>query len=77
MTEHFTGSVERSIWRVTPAEAGVAKIGHLGFFRPELRDTLWPPARTTGCAAYAGQTRTSPPIQSSAANSPSRQSGRG
>jgi predicted alpha/beta hydrolase len=26
---------------VTPADAGVAKIGHLGFFRPEHRDTLW------------------------------------
>ena len=41
MAEHFTGSIDRSIWRVTPAEAGVAKIGHFGFFRPELRDTLW------------------------------------
>jgi predicted alpha/beta hydrolase len=26
---------------ITPADAGVAKIGHLGFFRPEHRDTLW------------------------------------
>jgi predicted alpha/beta hydrolase len=26
---------------VTPAEAGVQKIGHFGFFRPDLRDTLW------------------------------------
>ena len=41
MAEHFTGSSDRSIWRVTPAEAGVRKIGHFGFFRPDLRDTLW------------------------------------
>ncbi len=26
---------------ITPADAGVAGIGHLGFFRPEHRDTLW------------------------------------
>jgi predicted alpha/beta hydrolase len=26
---------------VTPADTGAAKIGHLGFFRPEHRDTLW------------------------------------
>ena len=41
MTAHYTASVDRSIWRVTPAEAGVAKIGHFGFFRPDVRDTLW------------------------------------
>ena len=41
MAEHFTGSVDRSICRVTPAKAGVRKIGHFGFFRPDLRDTLW------------------------------------
>jgi predicted alpha/beta hydrolase len=29
------------ILTVTPADAGAAKIGHLGFFRPEHRDTLW------------------------------------
>ena len=26
---------------ITPADAGTSKIGHLGFFRPEHRDTLW------------------------------------
>lgn len=26
---------------ITPQDAGVEKIGHLGFFRPEHRDTLW------------------------------------
>jgi predicted alpha/beta hydrolase len=44
MTERYTGARERSIQHVTPAEAGVAKIGHFGFFRPEMRDTLWKPA---------------------------------
>jgi predicted alpha/beta hydrolase len=41
MTEHFTGSIDRSLWHVTLAEAGVRKIGHFGFFRPEMRETLW------------------------------------
>ena len=44
MTEHFTASRDRSLWRVTPADAGVAKIGHFGFFRPDLRERLWRPA---------------------------------
>jgi len=26
---------------VTPADAGVGRIGHFGFFRPEHRATLW------------------------------------
>jgi predicted alpha/beta hydrolase len=26
---------------VTPSDAGVPRIGHFGFFRPEHRDTLW------------------------------------
>ena len=33
------------ILTVTPADAGATKIGHLGFFRPEHRDTLWPVLR--------------------------------
>jgi predicted alpha/beta hydrolase len=41
MADHFTASVDRAVWQVTPAEAGVAKVGHFGFFRSELRDTLW------------------------------------
>lgn len=44
MTEHFTASRDRSIWRVTPAEVGVSKIGHFGFFRPDMREKLWQPA---------------------------------
>ena len=34
-------SMTPEILTVTPAEAGVVRIGHLGFFRPEHRDTLW------------------------------------
>ena len=26
---------------VTPADTGVSRIGHMGFFRPEHRYTLW------------------------------------
>ena len=36
----FTAAMPE-ILTVTPADAGVSKIGHLGFFRPEHRDTLW------------------------------------
>ena len=31
----------RSVSISAPADAGTAKIGHFGFFRPEHRDTLW------------------------------------
>jgi predicted alpha/beta hydrolase len=34
-------SITPEIVTVTPADAGAAKIGHFGFFRPEHRDTLW------------------------------------
>ncbi|WFU14302.1 alpha/beta fold hydrolase [Bradyrhizobium sp. CB3481] len=34
-------SITPEIITVTPAEAGAARIGHMGFFRPEHRDTLW------------------------------------
>ena len=34
-------SIKPDILTVTPADAGASKIGHLGFFRPEHRDTLW------------------------------------
>jgi predicted alpha/beta hydrolase len=34
-------STTPEILTITPAEAGVNKIGHFGFFRPEHRDTLW------------------------------------
>ncbi len=34
-------SIEPEILSITPADAGVSKIGHFGFFRPEHRDALW------------------------------------
>jgi predicted alpha/beta hydrolase len=34
-------SIKPEIITVTPAESGVTKIGHMGFFRSETRDTLW------------------------------------
>jgi predicted alpha/beta hydrolase len=34
-------AITPEIITVTPADAGVTAIGHLGFFRPEHRDTLW------------------------------------
>lgn len=42
MASHFTGSTERSIWTVRLVDAGSARIGHVGFFRSDFRDTLWP-----------------------------------
>ncbi len=36
----YTGT-QAEILSVTPAELGIAKIGHFGFFRPEHRETLW------------------------------------
>lgn len=40
----FTGSADRSIWCIRLADSGARRIGHLGFFRSEHRDTLWPKA---------------------------------
>jgi predicted alpha/beta hydrolase len=34
-------SIKPEIVTIRPAEVGAGKIGHLGFFRPEHRDTLW------------------------------------
>lgn len=34
-------AIEPEIVSIAPAELGVDKIGHFGFFRPEHRDTLW------------------------------------
>ena len=34
-------SIKPEIVTVTPAEAGGARIGHMGFLRPDHRDTLW------------------------------------
>ncbi|GAA1708443.1 alpha/beta fold hydrolase [Isoptericola hypogeus] len=41
ITDRLTGArVERRTW--SPADGGVERIGHTGFFRRGLRDTLWP-----------------------------------
>jgi predicted alpha/beta hydrolase len=34
-------SITPEILTIAPADADASKIGHLGFFRPEHRDTLW------------------------------------
>jgi predicted alpha/beta hydrolase len=34
-------SIEPEILTITPADVGATRIGHLGFFRAEHRDTLW------------------------------------
>jgi predicted alpha/beta hydrolase len=34
-------STKPEILTIAPADVGAGKIGHLGFFRPEHRDTLW------------------------------------
>lgn len=44
MARHFTASAERSFWTIVPSDVAARKIGHLGFFRPEFRDKLWPAA---------------------------------
>lgn len=44
IADHFTGSVDRSVRRITPQEAGVTKIGHFGFYRSEAGAQLWQPA---------------------------------
>lgn len=37
----FYSATKPEIMALTPADLGVPRIGHLGFFRPEHRDTLW------------------------------------
>jgi predicted alpha/beta hydrolase len=44
IASRFTGSVDRTIWRIRLSDAGVPRIGHHGFFRSECRNTLWPAA---------------------------------
>jgi predicted alpha/beta hydrolase len=34
-------AIKPEVLSITPADANASKIGHLGFFRPEHRDTLW------------------------------------
>lgn len=40
LAKEFTATRPQVI-ALSPADLGVAKIGHMGFFRSELRDTLW------------------------------------
>jgi predicted alpha/beta hydrolase len=46
IASRFTGNVERTFWpiRLRDAGAGAGKIAHHGFFRDQVRDTLWPAA---------------------------------
>lgn len=37
----FYSATKPELIALTPADLGVPRIGHLGFFRPEHRDTLW------------------------------------
>jgi predicted alpha/beta hydrolase len=41
---NFTHAKGRDIWTFGPADGGNKPIGHLGFFRSDFRDTLWPKA---------------------------------
>jgi predicted alpha/beta hydrolase len=45
LAQRYTRSGERQFWPVTLAESGASQIGHIGFFRSEFKDTLWPKAR--------------------------------
>jgi predicted alpha/beta hydrolase len=45
--EHLAGFYSQAAARVetiAPHEAGAARIGHFGFFRPQFEATLWPRA---------------------------------
>jgi predicted alpha/beta hydrolase len=44
MAKRFTASADCHVVQVTPQIAGTSKIGHFGFFRPEMREALWRPA---------------------------------
>jgi predicted alpha/beta hydrolase len=53
MASHFTANRELSLWRIRLSDAHATRIGHLGFFRPEFRATLWPAAAAWLAAAAA------------------------
>jgi predicted alpha/beta hydrolase len=44
LASRFVNAAERTLWPVTLAESGAARIGHIGFFRSDFRSTLWPKA---------------------------------
>jgi predicted alpha/beta hydrolase len=38
----FYAGAPRTMARIAPADLGVPRIGHFGFFRPQFQSTLWP-----------------------------------
>jgi predicted alpha/beta hydrolase len=38
----FYAGAPRTMARIAPADLGVRRIGHFGFFRPQFQATLWP-----------------------------------
>jgi predicted alpha/beta hydrolase len=44
MARRFTASAHPHVVQVTPSMANVARIGHFGFFKPEMKAALWTPA---------------------------------
>ena len=44
MAQRFKASADCHVVQVTPQMAGASRIGHLGFFRPEMGNALWEPA---------------------------------
>jgi predicted alpha/beta hydrolase len=40
----FPAARSRDLWTITPHDGAGHAIGHLGFFRSQFRDTLWPKA---------------------------------
>lgn len=43
MAARFTASRDCQVMAVAPSDVGARRIGHMGFFRPEFRHTLWRP----------------------------------
>lgn len=44
MAQRFTASADAHVVQMSPAMANVPRIGHFGFFKPEMKATLWGPA---------------------------------
>ncbi|RTL68175.1 MAG: alpha/beta fold hydrolase [Hyphomicrobiales bacterium] len=44
MAQRFSASADVHVVQVTPVMANVSRIGHFGFFKPEMKATLWGPA---------------------------------
>jgi predicted alpha/beta hydrolase len=45
LLSQFPNAKSRDIWTFGPADGGGKPIGHLGFFRSDFHETLWPKAR--------------------------------